>query len=58
MARKRVVTATGREVCPGCRDRVTAAAAGALANPDQPVAGASATAARLERLRRRRRRRS
>ncbi len=43
MSRRPVRTATGREVCGACRDRTTAAAAGVVANPGAPVAGAIAT---------------
>jgi hypothetical protein len=54
MARRPVRTATGREVCAACRDRITAAAAGGvMANPDTPVAGTIATEGWFRRLRRR-----
>jgi len=55
MSRHPVRTATGRQVCAACRDRTTAAAAGVLANPDAPVAGAIATEGWFRRLTRRRR---
>ncbi|HET8619250.1 MAG TPA: hypothetical protein VFM27_09840 [Acidimicrobiales bacterium] len=54
MSRRSVTTATGRRVCADCRDRVTAAAAGVLASPEAPVAGATATAGWFRRLTRRR----
>jgi len=55
MSRRPVTTTTGRSVCASCRDRTTAAAAGVLANPDAPVAGAIATEGWFRRLRRKRR---
>lgn len=55
MSRKRVETVTGRVVCAECRDDALAAAAGVLANPEQPVPGAIATQGWFRRLRARRR---
>jgi hypothetical protein len=55
MSRRPVRTASGRQVCAACRDGVTAAAAGVLANPDAPVAGAIATEGWYRRLKRWRR---
>jgi hypothetical protein len=56
MSRRPVRTSTGREICGPCRDSVTAAAAGVLSSPGQPVAGAIATEGWFRRLRRTRRR--
>jgi hypothetical protein len=50
--RKRVQTISGRAVCAECRDDVLSAAAGVIANPAQPIAGAIATQGWFRRLRR------
>jgi hypothetical protein len=51
MARRPVATTTGREVCADCHDDLMATAAGVLANPGAPVAGAIATLGWKQRLR-------
>jgi ribulose 1,5-bisphosphate carboxylase large subunit-like protein len=56
MSRQRVTTATGREICVECRDRITAAAGGVIANPEGPVGGAIATAGWFRRIKDARRR--
>ena len=45
------LTITGRRLCPDCSDELDAAAAGAIANPGNPVGGAIATAGWLAALR-------
>jgi hypothetical protein len=49
-----VSSITGRQICADCDAGITAAAAGVLGNPEQPVAGAVATEGWFRRLRRRR----
>lgn len=55
LGRKRVESPTGRTICSSCSDDLLAAAAGVIANPEQPVAGAIATRGWFRRLRARRR---
>lgn len=51
---KGTLTVTGRRLCPDCSDELDAAAAGAIANPGNPVGGAIATAGWFASLRSRR----
>ncbi len=48
-----VSSITGRQICSECDGDIAAAAAGVLANPGAPVAGAIATQGWFRRLRRR-----
>ena len=54
-ARKPVQTMVGRTVCAECRDDLLAAAAGVIADPASPTAGAIETQGWFRRLRDRKR---
>ena len=57
LGRRRTTTLTGRTVCDDCAATLSGLAAGMIANPKDPVAGAIATEGWYRRLRRQRKER-